>query len=555
MPLFSNASVFDHDIEKVTDEKNTTENWGLIMEICDKVGTTPNGPKECLRAIVKRLNHNVPHVAMQALTVLDACVSNCGRIFHLEVASREFESDIKKLLGGKLHQKVEEKLRLLLKKWAEGDFKSDPQLSLIPSLYNNLKLAGFDFSATDPPKKSTVTFSKDPNVVSSQQEEEDIAKAIELSLKESQQSPKTSRIYPVARPPSPTPASKELRKVRAIYDFEAAEDNELTFKEGEIIQVLDDSDPNWWKGTNHRGEGLFPANFVTADLTAEPEQYKMPEKKSVLFNEVVEVKTVEPDNSPVEIDEEKINRLLHLLNEADPTGETLDSDEMLHLEEQCHAMAPLLDQELEKIDKKHAALTRLSHELMAALNMYHSLMREYPAPPTNFAYGPPKVPAPYGYIPPNVASGPGLQAESFAPLPPGYGPQGPAAPSYAMTASLMPGQMPPMSQGPMPMPVGPQSLPPQQQQQHMRPSMNSDARLPMPRSSNAEMPALNGMHYSRTPATSSAPMPNYGAPSASLYMPAPGTMGPVMQDYLHNAAPPPPSAIMHQQVIHQQPLL
>lgn len=38
-----------------------------------------------------------------------------------------------------------------------------------------------------------------------------------------------------------------------------------------LLFCLSLSDPNWWKGETYQGVGLFPSNFVTADLTAEPE--------------------------------------------------------------------------------------------------------------------------------------------------------------------------------------------------------------------------------------------------------------------------------------------
>lgn len=276
-------------------------------------------------------------------------------------------------------------------------------------MYNKLKSEGVDFSDTEATPKREVVLSKDPNVVSSQQEEDDIAKAIELSLKEKTSSPKaqtssyTSSLYPAmnvanSSAPSGTVSSSasapapEPRKVRALYDFEADEDNELTFKAGEIIMVIEDSDPNWWRGTNHRGEGFFPTNFVSADLNAEPEDLTKDaklNKKVVQFND--EPQNVQ--NLPVEINEDSIDRLLFLLHEADPSDPSQDSEEMMRLENVVNQMGPLIDSELERVDRKHAQLTQLSSDLIDTINLYHSLMRETERTPAMSLYGPGYPPA------------------------------------------------------------------------------------------------------------------------------------------------------------------
>lgn len=396
MRIFPSSSPFDSDVEKVTPEEDKGDDWAKILDICDKVGQNHGNAKDCLKSIVKRLNNPNPHVVLKAITLLDACVKNCAKVFLLEVASRDFETEYRKLLKkySQTQPKIADRLKLMLKKWAENDFKSDSQLSLIPSVYAKLKQEGVDFPTNQEMKSATSQMPKDPNAVTSQQEVDDIAKAIELSLQEtSNKSSGQSSLYPTANTLTSSFSNRTFtnsalkpskQKVRALYDFEAAEDNELTFYAGEIIEVLDDSDKNWWKGVNKRGEGLFPANFVTSDLSSSSETNSESEsndvtvrKARVHFSDTVATSSGHDfKREEAVINEQKIDRLLHLLHEANPTDESADTEEMLVLEEEVNAMGPLIDAELEKVDRKHAQLTQLSSNLVDALNLYHSLMRE-----------------------------------------------------------------------------------------------------------------------------------------------------------------------------------
>src|SRR4051812_26355299 len=89
------VSPYDPDVEKVTSETQTTENWALMMDICDRVATDgQKGAKQCLLSVKKRLNHRDPHVVIFAISLLDCLWNNCGAAFRREVSSKDFVSEL-----------------------------------------------------------------------------------------------------------------------------------------------------------------------------------------------------------------------------------------------------------------------------------------------------------------------------------------------------------------------------------------------------------------------------------------------------------------------------
>lgn len=58
-----------HCLAKATDENLTSEDWGSIMEVCDRVSGDANGSQQAVQALIKRLAHRNANVQLYTLEV------------------------------------------------------------------------------------------------------------------------------------------------------------------------------------------------------------------------------------------------------------------------------------------------------------------------------------------------------------------------------------------------------------------------------------------------------------------------------------------------------
>ena len=66
---------------------------------------------------------------------------------------------------------------------------------------------------------------------------------------------------------APAPASTAKKLMQCLHDYEATDPLELSFREGDVIVVIQENNTGWWKGELDGVVGLFPSNF-TEELPA-----------------------------------------------------------------------------------------------------------------------------------------------------------------------------------------------------------------------------------------------------------------------------------------------
>uniref|UniRef100_A0A8C9EMR4 Golgi associated, gamma adaptin ear containing, ARF binding protein 3 n=1 Tax=Pavo cristatus TaxID=9049 RepID=A0A8C9EMR4_PAVCR len=107
---------------KATNPSNRQEDWEYIIGFCDQINKELEGPQIAVRLLAHKIQSPQEWEAVQALTVLEACMKNCGRRFHNEVGKFRFLNELIKVvspkyLGDRVSEKVKTKVIELLYSW------------------------------------------------------------------------------------------------------------------------------------------------------------------------------------------------------------------------------------------------------------------------------------------------------------------------------------------------------------------------------------------------------------------------------------------------------
>ena len=284
----------DDLIVKATDATLTSDHWEYIMEVCDKISLDPeNSIQLSVVSIGQRLAQRDANVNLRALLLLVAMAENCGLRMRLEIATKQFLDEllVKKMGDRKVHPTVKHRIAEVVEQ-LKRSFTDEPRLKPILDAYDKIQKSDSQFLAA-PLKPLKQEISKTDKA----HEEEELKRALNLSLAEYQrtetlknisqnqqaqnqqsmqvpqsQNPQNSQSQAMEalneRPATPEATIATISKVRALYDLISYEPDELSFRKGDVITVIESVYRDWWRGLLPSGKtGIFPLNYVTPVVT------------------------------------------------------------------------------------------------------------------------------------------------------------------------------------------------------------------------------------------------------------------------------------------------
>ncbi|KAI1827011.1 hypothetical protein F4861DRAFT_464601 [Xylaria intraflava] len=555
------SSPYDEGIVKATDENLTSEDWGAIIDLCDKVSSNANGPNQVVQGLIKRLAHRNANVQLYTLELANALSQNCGNPMHRELASRSFTDALLKLANDRnTHQQVKAKILERMKEWSDM-FSRDADLGIMQDAYSRLKQSNPTLQAPSAPQKTGLT------ELDRQKEEEELQIALKLSLQEEERkkaatqstsavagpssgsgpgraavaSAKAAESVP-AHPTGTTAAT--VSRVRALYDFVPSEPGELEFRKGDVIAVLESVYKDWWRGSLKGQTGIFPLNYVEKLTDPTPDElHREAQMEAEVF---AEIKNVE--------------KLLTLLSTSNTAPREEDNEEISKLYHQTLAIRPKLIKLIEKYSQKKDDFTQLNEKFIKARRDYESLLESSMSqpPPHNYPHYAAGPPIPQGYGAPAGPPGSGYAPQGPAPVaqdPQRYytpGPQGPAPQEHNQYQATSPPpniQRPPPAAAPFYLQgqeVPPQTVPPPAQQYPPRDQSSRIAagKQPAPSQPPSSPPQQAYMPYTPAPHLGGRrPQSTYGNPQE---LSTPAYDSPVA-DHSNANAPDPYSASAYSQ--------
>ncbi|KAJ4944420.1 hypothetical protein JOQ06_012964, partial [Pogonophryne albipinna] len=150
-------------LNKATGPSNRQEDWEFIMGFCDQINKELEGPQISVRLLAHKIQSPQEWEAIQALTVLEACMKNCGRRFHNEVGKFKFLNELIKVvspkyLGDKVSERVKTKVIEMLYSWT----LSLPDETKVFEAYEMLKSQGIVLTDPEIPLDATLIPSPSP---------------------------------------------------------------------------------------------------------------------------------------------------------------------------------------------------------------------------------------------------------------------------------------------------------------------------------------------------------------------------------------------------------